>query len=113
VLPQQPHVICLTEHHSKKHEIETLSIDQYILGVKFCRQSLKHGGTGIFVQESLTFTNIDLQKFCVEQDLEMCGQIKPKIHCDIYNMYLQSANWQFCTFHERFKLHSKSVQQNK
>jgi exonuclease III len=73
VLPQLPHVVCLTEHHSKEQETETLSIDHYTLGAKFCRQSLKHGGTGIFIHESLAFTNIDLQEFCIEQDVETCA----------------------------------------
>jgi hypothetical protein len=36
-------------------------------------QSLKHGGTGIFVNESLTFTNIGLQEFCMEHDTEACA----------------------------------------
>ena len=43
------------------------------LATKSCRQCLKHGGTGIFVHESLAFTNIDLQKFCMEQDIETCA----------------------------------------
>ena len=70
MVPKLPHVLCLTEHHSVEQEIETLSIDHCILGAKFCRQSLKHGGTGIFVHESLAFTNIDLQESCMEQDIE-------------------------------------------
>jgi hypothetical protein len=69
VLPKLPHVVCLIQHHLKEHEIETLSIDHYILGAKFCRQNLKHGGTGIFVHESLAFTNIKLQKFGMEHDI--------------------------------------------
>jgi hypothetical protein len=73
MLPKLPHVICLTEHHSVEQEIETLSIDHYILGAKFCRQSIKHGGTGIFVHESLAFTIIDLQESCMQQDIEACA----------------------------------------
>jgi hypothetical protein len=72
VLPKLPHVICLTGHHSKEQEIENLSINHYMLGVKFCRQILKYGCIGIFVHESLAFTNIDLQEFCMEQDTETC-----------------------------------------
>ena len=71
--------LCLTEHHAKDQEIETLYIDQYILGAKYFRQSLKHGGRGIYVHESLAFTNIDLQKFCIEQDIETCA-VKVNIH---------------------------------
>jgi hypothetical protein len=63
VVPKIPHLVCLTQHHLKEQEIETLSTDHYILGAKFCRENLKHGGTGIFVHESLPFTNINLQEF--------------------------------------------------
>jgi hypothetical protein len=73
VLPKLPHVICLTEHHSLEQEIETLSIDHCILGARFCRHSLMHRGTLIFVHESLAFTNIDLQESCMEQDIEACA----------------------------------------
>jgi exonuclease III len=73
VLPKLSHVICLTEHHSIEQEIGTFSIDHYILGAKFCRQGLKYRGTGIFVHESLAFTNIDLQGFSMEQVIETCA----------------------------------------
>jgi hypothetical protein len=65
--------MCLTEHRLKEQEIENLSIDHYILGAKSCRQCLKHGGTGISVHESVAYTNIDLQEFCMEQDIEICA----------------------------------------
>lgn len=73
ILPKLPHVVCLTEHHLREQEIENLSIAHYTLDAKFCRQNLKHGGTGIFVHESLAITNIDLQEFCMEQDIETCA----------------------------------------
>jgi hypothetical protein len=63
----------LTERHTIEQEIDTLSIDHYILGARFCRQSLKYGGTGIFIHVSLAFTNNDLQEFCMEQDIETCA----------------------------------------
>jgi hypothetical protein len=104
-------VICLTEHHSTEQEIETFSIDHYILGAKFCKQSLKYKGTGIFVHESLAFTNIDLQGLCMEQDIErdMRSQNKFTTYYNTYNMYLQIANWQLCTIHKMYKHHSKSI----
>jgi hypothetical protein len=73
MLPQLPHVICLTEHHLRDQEIENLSMAHYTLGTKFCRKNLKQGGTSIFVHESLDFNNIDLQKSCIEQDIETCA----------------------------------------
>ena len=33
-------------------------MDQYKLGVKFCRESLKNGGVSIFVHDILQCTNI-------------------------------------------------------
>ena len=50
----------------------------YTLGAKFCRKNLKQGGTSIFVHESLASNNTDLQKHCIEQDIETCA-IKIKL----------------------------------
>ena len=100
----------MLEHHLKEQEIETLSIDHYILGAKFYRQTLKHGGTGIFIHESLAFTNIDLQEFYMEQDIEMCGQNKFTNCYDTCNMYLQIPDWKFRTFHTWYRHYSKSTQ---
>ena len=81
-------MICLTEHHIKAQEIENLSIDHYILGAKSCRQSLKHGGRGIFVHESLAFTNVDLQEFCMEQDIKKCAVKINFLNAMIYLIYI-------------------------
>ena len=85
ILPILPHVVCLSEHHLRDHEIENLSIAHYTLGAKFCRKNLKQGGTGIFVHESLAFTNIDLQESCIEQDIETCAI---KINLTATNIYV-------------------------
>ena len=70
-MPKLPNVICLTEHHLKELEIENLSIDHYTLGAKFCRQTLKQGGSSIFVHNSLDFNTIDLHEISIEQDIEI------------------------------------------
>ena len=36
-LEEAPHIICLTEHHLKEHEIEITHIPKYKLGAKYCR----------------------------------------------------------------------------
>jgi hypothetical protein len=48
-------------------------MDQYKLGAKFCRKSLKKGGVSIFVRSTLQFSNINLDEFCKEQDIEACA----------------------------------------
>ena len=44
-------------------------MDQYKLGAKFCRESLKNDGVSIFVHDALQCTNINLDEFCKEQDI--------------------------------------------
>jgi exonuclease III len=70
--PNPPHNIFLSEHHLKNDEIETLTLNQHILGAKFCRQSYKGGGVCIHIQESITFCNINLHKYS-KDDFEICA----------------------------------------
>jgi hypothetical protein len=71
-LPDIPQIICITEHHLNEQEIESLLIENYTLGAKYCRHHLKQGESCIFVHESLAYSNIELLKFGKEQDLEIC-----------------------------------------
>jgi exonuclease III len=71
ILPDIPQIICITEHHLNEQEIESLSIQNYTLGAKYCRHNAKQGGSCIFVHESLTYSNIELDKFGKEQDMEI------------------------------------------
>ena len=73
VLTEAPHLICLTEHHLKDYEIYVTPISNYKLGAKYCRKKLKNGDLCIYFQETLKFTNINLQKLCKEQDIEIAA----------------------------------------
>ena len=77
--PTLPHVLCFTEHRLNRHEINLTQIDRYTLGASFCRNSLKMGGVYIFVNKNLNYTNIDLQKFSQERDIE-AGAIKISVN---------------------------------
>jgi exonuclease III len=82
--PDLPHLLCLTEHHLNYSDIDHTYIDHYNLGAKFCRQTLKKGGVCIFVHKKLKFSSINLNRFCKEQDLEVCAvklQTSPAIIC--------------------------------
>ena len=68
-----PHLICLTEHHLCNDEINSICINLYNLGAKYCRVNRKYGGVSIFVHETLSFTTIDLSEFCNYQDIEICA----------------------------------------
>jgi exonuclease III len=100
--PNPPHVICISEHHLKNDEIETLTLNQYILGAKFCRQSYKGGGVYIDIQDSLTFCNINLHKYSKEKYFEICAvKINSSVHTiTIMNIY-RSPNGNFQYFLNR------------
>ena len=68
-----PHIIWFTEHHLGNNEIDTLSLTNYSLGAKFCRNTFKNGGVCIFIYGSIHFTDIKIDKFCKEKDLEICA----------------------------------------
>jgi hypothetical protein len=70
LLPEIPHLICFSEHHLQKEEINIIHIPEYNLASAYCRSNLKWGGVGIFIQD-IKFTNINLLKFNKEQDLEI------------------------------------------
>ena len=65
-----PHLLCITEHHLRDFEIGNIYINHYNLGAFYCRKSQKYGGVGIFIHDTLTYSNIDLNKYCNEFDLE-------------------------------------------
>jgi len=73
IFPELPHILCLTEHHIKKDEIDMICIEIYNVGVKFCRQVLKNGRVFIFIYISIKFMNINLHSSCKEQDIEICA----------------------------------------
>jgi len=55
LLPDFPHVMCLTEHHLKYLQLEKFHIENYNLGAQYCRQQCEKGGIAIFVHNSLGF----------------------------------------------------------
>jgi hypothetical protein len=40
---------------------------------KYCRRKLQRGGASIFIQSHLQFTTLNLAKYCVDQDIEICA----------------------------------------
>ena len=69
ILEVAPHIICLTEHHLKDNEIDITHLPNYKLRAKYCRKKLKYGEVSIYIHDSLTCSNIKLQKYSKEQDL--------------------------------------------
>jgi exonuclease III len=44
-----PQIICLSEHHLRINEINTVNFSQYVNGTSFCRQIYSHGGVCVLV----------------------------------------------------------------
>ena len=54
-------------------ELQQIFFDNYKLGVSYCRTLYEKGGVCIFVQESLKYIRIDLEKYCKDKDFEVCA----------------------------------------
>jgi hypothetical protein len=57
----------------KDYEIHITHIPKYKLGAKYCRLNLKNGGVNIYIIDTLTYSNINLLKYSIEQDIEICA----------------------------------------
>jgi len=71
--PNFPHVLCLSEHHMNHLELQQTFIDNYKLGVSYCRTIYEKRGVSIFVQEGLRYVKIDMDKYCKDKDFEVCA----------------------------------------
>jgi len=78
--PTVPHILCLSEHHMNHLELQQTFFDNYKLGVSYCRTLYEKGGVCLFVQESLRYVRIDLEKYCKNKDFEVCAI---KIHINM------------------------------
>jgi len=70
--PHFPHILCSSERHLKKFELYEINVNGYGLGTAHCRKVVKRCSVCIFVPENLRYTNIDLGKYCKDQDKEVC-----------------------------------------
>jgi hypothetical protein len=59
--------------HLSQSEADLTNIENYTLGAKYCRKKLQRGGVSIFIQSHFQFTALNLDKYCVDQDIEVCA----------------------------------------
>jgi exonuclease III len=72
MLPTPPHILCLSEHHLKYTDLDQINIEDFKLCAAYCRQTMKKGGVCIFAQNGLECSKIDVNKYCKDQDTEIC-----------------------------------------
>ena len=71
--PNLPHCLCFTEHHLKHTELDQISIEGFKL-YRILQTKYKEGGGGvcIFIQKGLECCKIDVNKYCKNEDTEIC-----------------------------------------
>jgi hypothetical protein len=60
--PNFPPILCFSENHLKKIEINQMSTDNYNLGANFRREFNDKSGVCIFIHKTLKFSTINLKK---------------------------------------------------
>ena len=87
-----PQIICITEHHLADEGLEGVALHPYILEAKFCRRMRKCGGVCIFIQDNIQYTNISMDKYSNEKDIEICAM---KLHISSHTIVrcLQISIW--------------------
>jgi hypothetical protein len=54
-------------------EVQQLNIESYKLADNYCRTLYEKGRVCIYLHASLNFVNIDLTKYCIHKDFEVCA----------------------------------------
>jgi hypothetical protein len=65
-----PQIICFSEHHMSKSNLNLLNISNYNMSTGFCRQTYKKGGVCIYVREDICYRSLDLSRYCEEKNMK-------------------------------------------
>ena len=81
-----PHLVCFSEHHLFQSEADDfINIENYSIEAKNCKRKLQKGGVSIFIKSHLQFTTLNLDKYCVDQDTDVC---ELKLDSTFLNIYI-------------------------
>jgi hypothetical protein len=69
----------------KRVELQRIHFDNYKLGGSYCRTMYEMGGVCIYVQESLNYVRLDLEKYCQDKNFEVRAIT---IHLDTKSVYI-------------------------
>jgi exonuclease III len=70
LFPKFPRILCFLEHHLKQIELEQINLEDYKLGAEYYRKYLLKGGVCIFVYKKYNYSNVGLNKYCKDPDIE-------------------------------------------
>jgi hypothetical protein len=80
-------IACICEHWLNQPEIEIAVPQGYCLGNSFVRSLHIRGGVSIYVAEGISFTKLDLNSFCQEQDFEVTGVMFAQLNLIVVSLY--------------------------
>lgn len=66
-------ILCLAEVWFNSDSYNTFYFTNYQLAAHFYRRNRLRGGVGIWLRRNLNFETLNLEKFCIELDVEVCG----------------------------------------
>jgi hypothetical protein len=68
-----PHILCLSEHHLIKAELQLIHFTDYLLGAKYCRKTFLKGGVCIFVSKHFKYKIINTDEYNIDKDIKTCA----------------------------------------
>lgn len=72
--------LCFNETWTDNMSIPSYQIDGYELSSSYSRTDRRRGGVAIYTRKDISCKSIDLNKFCIELDIEVCA-----ISCNIFS----------------------------
>ena len=96
-------LIAICEHWIHPNAIGHYQLDGYTVGSHYARETYKNGGTIIFVKNNIQFTELVLDDFCVDIDIEVSGILIPHLNVIVIAAY-RSPSGSIKFFNENIEL---------
>lgn len=80
-------IISMCEHWLSENQLKSINLYNYNLVSFFCRETNKHGGVCVFLNDKIKYRTIDVTKFCTELHAEFCAVEIIKISTVIITCY--------------------------
>jgi hypothetical protein len=113
---EQLDILSVSEHWLEKEEVQYyLNVGKLVLASSYCRDSMKNGGSALYINKCLSFDVVDVERFCVQRSCEIVA-----IHLSEYDLIIVSVyrspfhvlSDDFCDNFERCMLHLISISKN-
>lgn len=96
-------VLCITEHHLHRDQINKVNLNNYKLASSHCRTICKRGGVAIFCKHNVPFKLIDISTFTSDIDFEATAIHLVEQNILIVSVYRSPAG-DFTIFINKLKL---------